>query len=346
MSRGWRSALLIATTLAAYMACGAEIVSAAQPRPTVRITTGSVKLSDLFSGLEPGQDCMLGAAPVPGTRLIVEQPQLVAIAEQFGVDWQPGVITSQVVLERGARSITQADLLPQLRSALIQAGSPESSEVGLAGFATLLIPAEIVGPPEVESLDYDRTSGRFVAQMLFESPGIDSVRLRIVGTVQELVEAPVLVHAMDAGSVLEAEDLEVRRLPRSRIRTGPLSTIQDEAGLALRRRMAAGTPVLADDLSRPLLVSRGMPVLLRLQSTGMVLTAKGEAIEGGALDERIHVLNPESRAVLVARVTGPGQVQVDPASTPVLLSAQQSGLPRGYSLTAMTQPSNEQEHVR
>ena len=338
--------LLIATILAANMPYSAEIVSAAQPRPIVRIKTGSVKLSDLFSGLEAGQDCTLGSAPIPGTRLVVEQPQLVAIAEQFGVDWQPGVMTSQVVLERNARSITQVDLLPQLRSALIEAGAPESSEIGLAGFATLLIPAEVVGPPEVESLDYDRGSGRFVAQMLFESPGIDSTRLRVVGTVQEVVEVPVLVHAMDAGSVLVAEDLDVRHLPRTRLRTGTPLTIQDEAGLALRHRMAAGTPVSADDLSRPLLVSRGMPVLLRLQSTGMVLTAKGEAIEGGALDERIHVLNPESRAVLVARVTGPGQVQVDPASTPVLLSAQQSGLPRGYNLTAMTQSSNEQERIR
>ena len=146
--------------------------------------------------------------------------------------------------------------------------------------------------------------------------------------------------------MIAPDDIEIRRLGRSLVGERVLLTPQELVGLALRHRMTAGSPVSADQVGRPLLVTRGMPVLLRLENTGLTLTAKGQALEGGAQDERIHVLNPDSRAVLVARVTGPGQVQVDPASTPVLLSSQQSGLPPAYSLNAMTQSSNDQGPVR
>ena len=345
MTYAWKSAVSITAALAVWLAVSAE-ASAAKPRSLVSIKSGLVKLSDLFSGLEAGQDCDIGPAPVPGKRITIEQLQLAAIAEQFGVDWQPGIVPTQVIVERQARSITRANLMPLVRSALEAAGAPEDSDIGLGAYATLTIPAEITSQPDIESLAYDRSSGRFTAQLLFDVPGADLMRLPIGGTVQEKGEVPVLTHAVGAGAVISSSDLQVKRLRKSLTSERTILIADDAVGLAVRHRMAAGDIVSLDQLSHPLLVSRGMSVILRLENTGLVLTAKGEAIEDGALDDRIHVLNPVSRAVLVARVTGPASVQVDPTSAPIMLASQQSGLPTAYSLAAITQPSIQRGTVQ
>lgn len=332
------------------LALGVAIFSgtafAAQPRASVSIRSGSVKLSDLFSNLETGQDCTIGSAPAPGRRVIIEQPQLAAIAEQFGVDWQPSAAPARVIVERAARSITPAELLPLVRSALAGAGAPEDSDVSLSTYTTLVVPAEDAGQPDIESLDYDHRSGRFTIQLSFDTSAVDPMRLHVTGTAREMVEIPVLAHDMAAGTLVVASDLRTKRIRKSLVSEKTVSTAQDAVGLAARHQIAADSPILLDELGRPLLVSRGMSVILRLENPGLVLLAKGQAIEGGSLDDRIHVLNPTSRAVLVARVTGAGTVQVDPATAPVLLASQQSGLPQPYTLSAMTKPLSHQDLVQ
>ncbi len=336
----WRLVICVTAALIVGVAMPVGAL-AAKPRPLVNIRSDLVKLSDLFSGLEAGQDCDIGPAPAPGRRITIEQLQLAAIAAQFGVDWQPGIIPVQVVIERQARSITRRDLMPLIRSSLEAAGAPEDSDISLGAYATLSVPAEITSQPEVESLAYDRSSGRFTAELLFDAPDAAPMRLHIDGMVQEMIEVPVLVHGMSAGTVVSAGDLQVKRLRKGITGYRTLLTANDAVGLAVRHRMAQGDTVSLDELSRPNLVSRGMSVILRLEDTGLVLTAKGEAIEDGALNDRIHVLNPMSRAVLLARVTGTASVQVDPTSTPVMLASQQSGLPTAYSLSTLKQSSSQ-----
>ena len=56
-----------------------------------------------------------------------------------------------------------------------------------------------------------------------------------------------------------------------------------------------------------------------LDSPGIALTAQGQAMEGGAIGERIRVLNPVSRAVVEAEVTGSDRVRVAPGAMPLSL---------------------------
>ncbi len=317
--------------------------SAAQPRGSTTVRSAAVKLSDLFSGLEAGQDCDIGSAPDPGRRIVIEQPQLAAIAEQFGVDWQPGPTPARVILERKARSISRDNLISMVRPALVGAGASENSDVSVSSYVALALPAEASAQPDVEALNYDRNSGHFSVDLLFEMPGGDPVPLQISGTVQEMIQIPVLARNMGAGSVIEPSDLQLRRVRKTTISDRTLLTVDAAVGLALRHQMMGGNPLLPDELSHPSLVSRGMSVVLRLEDTGLVLVAKGVAIEDGTMDDRIHVLNPVSRAILIARVTGAGTVQVDPASTPVMLAAQETGLPPAYSMAAMTQFAKQRE---
>jgi flagella basal body P-ring formation protein FlgA len=58
-----------------------------------------------------------------------------------------------------------------------------------------------------------------------------------------------------------------------------------------------------------------------LDSPGIALTAQGQAIESGAIGERIRILNPSSHATVEAEVTGADRVRVAPSAMPMTVSA-------------------------
>jgi flagella basal body P-ring formation protein FlgA len=84
-----------------------------------------------------------------------------------------------------------------------------------------------------------------------------------------------------------------------------------------RRQIAPGQPFGSNELVRPSLVVKGASVLMLLDSPGIALTAQGQAVEAGAIGERIRVLNPVSRAVVEAEVIGPDRVRVAPNALPL-----------------------------
>ncbi len=337
--RPWgQSFVLVLLMAVTAMPCNAV---AARPKLVSTVSSGLVRLSDLFSGLEPGQDCEIGPGPGPGGRIVIDQPQLAAIAEEFGVEWQPGYITARVIIERKGRLVGRDELLAIFGKALRKAGAAEDMEVSVTGSANLVVSTEFTGPPEVESMNYDRASGRFSADLLFQARGVDPVRVPFEGFALEMVTIPATTRALNVGTILSPADLELERVRKSATNERTLLTVQDGVGLAVKHMLRSGVPVSIDDLGPANLVFHGMPILLRLESPGLVLTTRGEAIDPGALGEHIHVLNPSSRTIVIARVTGPGAAQVDAASTPGAVVSRQMELPTAFSLSSYPAPATQ-----
>ena len=57
---------------------------------------------------------------------------------------------------------------------------------------------------------------------------------------------------------------------------------------------------------------------MQLVTGGLTVMANGQAMEPGALGDRISVINPTSRAVVETEIIGTGQVRVLPESTPIV----------------------------
>ena len=95
---------------------------AASLRPLATIDASVVRLSDLFDDAGSGADRVLGAAPAPGSRLLIEAPQLAAIARQFGVDWRPASPADHLVIDRPGRVVPREAVLSALRAALTELG--------------------------------------------------------------------------------------------------------------------------------------------------------------------------------------------------------------------------------
>lgn len=281
-----------------------------------------VRLSDLFDDAGANADRVLGPGPGAGGRIVVEAAQLAAIARQFGVDWRPASSADRAVLDRPGRPLRRDDVLDAVRSALIAGGASADCDIELAGFTPPLVPDESEPRPLVSDLDYDANAGRFGAVLSVVGKGMEPVHMRVTGRVDDTVDLPVATTRLVTGSVLRTQDMHVARVHVGVLRGEVVHRVGDAIGMQVKRQIAAGQPLEVGALMRPALVQKGATVLMVLDSPGIALTAQGQAMEAGAIGERIRLLNPVSRAVVEAEVIGPGRVRVTPTGLPETVSVQ------------------------
>jgi flagella basal body P-ring formation protein FlgA len=316
LSRRSLACLALAATVAPGPAIGATL------RPITTLAAPVVLLSDIWDGVGDQGATVLGPGPAPGGRIVVEAAQLAAIARQFGVDWRP-VGSERAVLERPGRLLPREDVLSALRGALTGVGAPEDGDLELPAYAAPLVPAEAEVRTEVEAMEFDANTGRFSASVSFSSEGMLTQRQRVAGTLHEMAELPVPVRRIPPGTIFRATDLQVQRVRVAQLRGEVARMPEQVVGMALRRPAMPGQPLVLADLSRPLAVAKGARVTMQLVAGGLALTGHGQALESGAVGDRIQVLNPASRAVLDVEVVGPDRVRIAPGSSPVILSGPQ-----------------------
>ena len=235
------SIILMMLASAAAQLVGSEAFAAnVSLRPVISVHGEMVRLSDLFIGLQPGQDCDIGPSPAPGKRIIIPSTQLAAIASEFGVDWQPGLAYQSAMLERLARIVTQGEVIAVLRPALIGNGAGPDSDISLASFVTPALPIDVTSPPEIQTLDFDGRTGRFSAVIIFTYPGSDGVTVRVVGRADQQIDVLTATHTLPAGALLLPADLQLLRIRVNALRGAPLTVAAEAEGLALKRSVAAG----------------------------------------------------------------------------------------------------------
>jgi flagella basal body P-ring formation protein FlgA len=294
---------------------------AASLREVSTLAAPVVRLSDLFDDAGPSASRVLGTAPAPGTRLVVEAAQLAAIARQFGVAWRPNSPADRVVLDRPGRMLPREAVVSALRGALALLGTSDDLEIDLPGFTAPVVPQEGEAQASVDQLDYNSVSGRFTALLSVTAEGMAVHRERLSGHVEEMLELPVLPRRIAVGAVIEPADTKMARVRAGQVRGEVARAADQMVGFALRRPVAPGQPVALADLMRPNAVLKGGHVSIELQAPGLALAAQGMALESGAIGERIKVLNPGTRATIIAEVIAPEQVRVTPAA-PINVTAQ------------------------
>lgn len=316
-------AVLLALSPALPGAAPFARAAAAAPtlRPFASVKGGVVRLSDLWDGLDAGTDRALGPAPLPGARFTVESAQLTAIAHQFGIEWRPASPSDQAVVVREGRAMTREAVLGLLRPALLAAGAPQTIELDLPGFSPPMLPADGTARPEITQLDYDPATGRFTALLSAPVDGAEPLHSRVAGTAIAMIDMLVLARRVAPGTLLDPDDLATVhvRLPATH---APVVELAEQArGMALRHAVAPGQPIALANLVRPPAVLRGALVAMQLEGPGLSLSAQAQAMDDGAVGERIRVLNPASRAVLAAMIDAPGRVHVLANSAPLVPAA-------------------------
>lgn len=147
------------------------------------------------------------------------------------------------------------------------------------------------------------------APALADAPQADSVRV------------VVPAHDIARGEVIAKADLIYGTIPSTSSVNGIATTVDDLDGREARRQLRAGETVRADDVRRPILVTKGSTVTMTFDLPGVSLTAIGRAVSEGGLGESVTVLNPVSYRQITATVTGAGQVKAGDASGIVIAQA-------------------------
>ena len=311
----------------ASLLCGAAALpgpaEAALLRPFSQITAGTIRLGDLFDNLGSTPDRVLGHAPAPGGRIVVGSPQLAAIARDFNVDWRPQTGGEQAVVERRGDVLSAAKVSAALRRALIEGGAPAEFDVASPDIQPILLPVGEAAEPVISQLSYDPQAGRFTAQVIVDARDGDPVQLRVSGQVIAMARAVVTTARLAPGSVIHDGDVRLARVRAALLHGAAAATIDDVVGMAVRHDVPAGQVLGKSDLGRQAVVQRGGLVRMSLDTEGLALSAQGVAMEAGGNGDRIHVENPLSHQVVVADITGPGEVRVAPRTA----SASAEGAP-------------------
>jgi flagella basal body P-ring formation protein FlgA len=175
--------------------------------------------------------------------------------------------------------------------------------------------------PIISQLDYDPDQGRFSATLSVTGDGMDTIAMRIAGSVADVVELPVPVMRLAAGAIPGPGDVRMARIHAALVHAEVARHPAMIVGMQVRRQLAAGAPIALADLMLPTQINRGDPIRLQLQVGALWLTGQGVALESGASGERIRVRNVSSQAVLEAEVAGPGLVRVVPGTAPISAQA-------------------------
>ena len=301
---GLLSALLMQPALAATL------------RGATTLDRGQVRVADLFDDAGPAASRVLGPGPAPGNRIVVEAPQLNAIARQFGVAWHASSESDRIVIDRPGKLVAREDVMAALRAALSGVGAPADADLELPGFEAPMVALDAAPKCAIEQVDYEAATGRFTAGLAVTSDNMPVQRMRLAGRLQEMMDLPVAMHRLVPGSIIEPGDLHSQRVHPPVSGAQMVRDQAQAAGMTVRHVVAPGQPLPLAELTRPMAVLKGDRVTMELQSPGLSLTGVGQALAAGALGERISVLNPASRAVVEAVVTGPDMVRVTPDSAP------------------------------
>ncbi|USQ72336.1 flagellar basal body P-ring formation chaperone FlgA [Roseomonas mucosa] len=279
-------------------------------RPHVVVEDEVVRLGDVFADLGSEGTRVLGPAPPPGQRIIVETPQLLAIARGAGISWRPFASDERVVIERAGRALAREEWLEPLQEALSAQGLDPAMELEIPGFTTPMVP--LSGLVRVEVAQPWLDGRRFGATLVLAAEGMPTQRLRIAGRGHATAPVAIATRRLALGEVVRAGDVQVQRLRTDRLRPGLAEDASLVVGQQLRRPVMEGAPFALRDLGAPVLIEKNTTVTMVVERGGLLLTAQGRALEAAPRDGVVNVMNLSSRQIVEAQAIGPGRVRVGP----------------------------------
>ncbi|MDR3535131.1 MAG: flagellar basal body P-ring formation chaperone FlgA [Acetobacteraceae bacterium] len=292
--------------------------TAAQLKLQVTLDAGVIKVADIWGDAGAKADTVIGPAPPPGRSIAIEAGQLAYIAHLYDVNWRPISGVERTTVERAGRPLTHDEVSEPVRRSLVEAGAPPNVTVELANVAPILVPPLSFPLVSAEAVAYDLAAERFSADLVISTDGMQTQRMRVSGKILQMVTAVVAARRLEPGDVITAADVRAMPVAERRAVGVLASNISEVVGQTPKRTIVAGQPVATADVGPPVMVPKGATVVLLLETPNMSLASQGLALGAGGRDDVIQVMNPISRAVVAARVTGAGRAVVLPGSTPIV----------------------------
>lgn len=283
----------------------------------VQLDAGVIKVADLWQNAGKKGEMTIGPAPPPGRTIAIETGQLVYIARLYDVDWRPTSGVERILIERAGRPLVRDELTDPIRRSLIDAGASPSATLEIGNFDPILVPRLSFPQFSVEAVQYDAITERFSINLVASAEGMQTQRSRVTGRIIQMVTAVVATRRLQPGELIGPNDVRATQVGERHLAGPVVSDVAQVLGQAPKRTVLAGQAFAVSDIGAPIMIAKGATVVMLLETPGLSLSAQGLALGAGGRDDIIQVMNPVSRAVVAARVTGPGTAVIAPGAPPL-----------------------------
>ena len=293
-----------------FIVATAKQAFAAELKSEGIISDDYIRLGDIFEGTK-NAEYVLGPAPAPGKEMILNAKTLYKIASALDVDWKPNSAAEQIILRRDAAIIPESEITTALEQKLKESGVDDKFSIAYINTpADIALPAGSDETLEITSFNFDPQADRFTAVIVAPSADNPLKKATVTGRIERLLAVPVLRNSLKAGDIIGAMDLDWIDLPENKIPNGTAMSEKDLIDMTPKRMAAAGKPIFLNDLVPPQMVDRGDAVTLIFEAGKMTLTAKGKALQAGAMGDTVRVANTDSNKNLQGVVTAHREITI------------------------------------
>jgi len=321
--------LILSFTFA--MLSSASLCYATEPatpllKTVVTVAGPTLSLADLIDGTNLPSDGLF-MAPMPGQTGTIRATRVVEAAQKLGIKHILGDVTGSIRVTRHGRHIAAADVEAGLKQAIVAKGEIDQPDYTLANNAAmpdLYVEEGVAGNPIISDLKIDRETLHFSASVTVPgSVSLAKAPLKLEGQIADIVDVPITTRALGKNDVFSIGDIRIEK--RERKAMAGIVPVRPSMlqGQAARTAITTGSIVTEDLVMKPVLVEKAMAVSVTYAVGGLHLTLRGRANESGALGDMISVLNPQSKKIIFATVTGPGTVAIS-SDVPAPLASRQT----------------------
>ena len=212
-------------------------------------------LSDLFTGIQPHEDAVVGRAPKPGEKIEIPGATLFKLARVYNLSWRPASLRERVVLRRSARVIPDSDIKDGLARKLRDKGVDGTFRIHYLGKApNITLPERLPQSFEIASFSFTPGTDRFKASIV--APSLDNAHARadIMGTVERLVDVPVLKKSLRNGTIITSADIKMVEMRLDTLNADVIIDPDRIIGMTPDRYLVSSKPIRKDDIDAPTLV--------------------------------------------------------------------------------------------
>ena len=305
--------------LAAIALVTAVQVAIAEPailRTEVTVTNSIATVGDFFDNAGVHAIKPLFRSPDIGHTGTVPVWQVLERASALGMTQFDTRGMAFIDVTRASRYITGEDFLAMVRSAVAE-------RLGSADHHNLEIEVETLPDPvHADPTARDPVimrrlnlstgrSGRFQAQFSVDE-GDRRREVVVQGTARETRRVAVLNSPVGRGETITALDVFEMKVNAREVTDRSIVTADQIVGMQARRNLREKTVLSESDFRQPVLIERNQNITITYRAGAMVLSSQGRALQAGAKNDLINVLNLQSNRTLQARVLSPGEVLIAP----------------------------------
>jgi flagella basal body P-ring formation protein FlgA len=137
---------------------------------------------------------------------------------------------------------------------------------------------------------------------------------KVTGKYTHSAEVPVFSTKPERGEMIGAHHLMMKRVPVETIQSNTLTQIEDVLGKIIKQGAFLQTPITEGQLSKPFLVTKGLPVVVVYQQGTLLIKTDGVALDSAAKGQVVRVRNLRSNVIINGIVKDSGVVMMRNAS--------------------------------